>query len=747
MGIQQIFVSHAGKDAGVATELAQQLRNAGHDARIDTRDLALGDNAIEFMNEGISNAAAVIILFSGHSLKAEWQKLEIDAARWNEVAQGGGRCIVVRLDDTPLPPTLGPKAYGRLKPGDRGSLRKLVEDVCKVLFSGQTTSSLVAEAFRPDSENPFRHLRAEFFEDQPELHAKTFALPEAVKVGALDDMKPCILEGSRGTGKSMLLLSLRARNRLLRLPAEKDAPQRFGFYLKLTRGAICNAGARFDAERLDSTVDTVVLTDVAEQELTVQMTESLFSELEYCAKHGLIECDRNVERRLCEAADDLLFDAGDGGVVSFVDLQGKLGKLHKRLAEFIRRRFIYQEQVSVPTATFDLDQFKRVVQLVRRNVPPLASSMFVVLLDEYENLFLHQKRLVNSLVKLGAPQMSVKISRKLASGDTPATTTGQELQEIHDYTRVSLVYNLDDPGERKAYCGLLRHMVGNMVALEGDRPFDMDQLLPRFGDPEVEQSSCLTEVARLNKMTVEEFNDLPDDKRREKKTYYGHAAVYRVLSRPARPPSREAFRRIQRTRAVGVRCHPLLSGVPERGLPPHFRRRASTRGSPRSPARPAVEGGPRGVSAQPHDAQQERRALRRGTQVLPAGSRRVSAPQAAQALERAGGRPRDDRGSGDVGAGPDGGVEAGSCSRRAGGRVSNQGGASGVQAQARLRSATEGIQHLPSLRAGSSDQPAFALENHVEVPAPAGSAGTRPESGRGAGVEERGFERRRRQRE
>ena len=69
MGIQQIFVSHAGKDAAVATELAQQLRNAGHDARIDTRDLALGDNAIEFMNEGISNAAAVIILFPGTALR------------------------------------------------------------------------------------------------------------------------------------------------------------------------------------------------------------------------------------------------------------------------------------------------------------------------------------------------------------------------------------------------------------------------------------------------------------------------------------------------------------------------------------------------------------------------------------------------------------------------------------------------------------------------------------------------------
>ena len=39
MGIQQIFVSHAGKDAEVATELTLQLRNAGHDTKADTLDL------------------------------------------------------------------------------------------------------------------------------------------------------------------------------------------------------------------------------------------------------------------------------------------------------------------------------------------------------------------------------------------------------------------------------------------------------------------------------------------------------------------------------------------------------------------------------------------------------------------------------------------------------------------------------------------------------------------------------------
>ena len=179
MGITHIFISHASKDAEIATELAGHLRNADHETKVDTLDLGLGDNVIAFMNKGIANAAAVIILFSKHTPDAEWQKLEIDAAVWNEVAQDGGKCIVVCLDDTELPPILGPKVYGKLMPGNQESLRKLVEDICGVIISGQTTSSVVAEAFTPNSKNPFRHLRAEFFENQPELHAKTFALPDA----------------------------------------------------------------------------------------------------------------------------------------------------------------------------------------------------------------------------------------------------------------------------------------------------------------------------------------------------------------------------------------------------------------------------------------------------------------------------------------------------------------------------------------------------------------------------------------
>ena len=114
MSIKHIFISHATEDKKIATELEQHLRNAGHETRVDTRDLALGDNAIAFMNEGIADAEAIIILFSKHTSTAKWQNLEIDTAVWNQVASDGGQCIVVRLDDTPIPPVLGHKVYGRL---------------------------------------------------------------------------------------------------------------------------------------------------------------------------------------------------------------------------------------------------------------------------------------------------------------------------------------------------------------------------------------------------------------------------------------------------------------------------------------------------------------------------------------------------------------------------------------------------------------------------------------------------------
>lgn len=530
--MKHIFISHASADVKIAYKLSEYLRNAGHETKVDTRELKLGDDAIAFMNESIMNAHTIIILYSQHTQRADWQKLEINSAIWNEVAQDGGVCIVVRLDDEKIPPILGPKVYGKLDISNPASYQKLIEEICKVILSDKTTSSTLSEAFGSDTHNPFRRIRAEYFEDRPDLLAKTFAPPDALKTGPMEEMMPCFLEGSRGTGKSMLLLSLRGRNFISRHAGESNQYKVFGFYLKLTRGAICNAGIQLNPNNEPqgiSDIKMVQLADIASQEIIVCLIESLLSEISFCINNKSLPCDRLNETVLSESIYSILFGQTNKLSSSIEYLLEALADVHRNIANFIRRRFIYEEQCTVPIATFDLNALKRVIDLVKKSIPVLSNSMYVALLDEYENLFCYQQRIVNGLVKLGSPHISVKIAKKLGINDTSTTTTGQELQETHDYTRLVLVYDVQDENQLSAYHNLLHHIVKNIIQSECSRNIDAIQLLPEDNTVEVNPVDVIREVAKLCKVNEEEFKKWPEDKRKEKLTYYGEAAIYRVL--------------------------------------------------------------------------------------------------------------------------------------------------------------------------------------------------------------------------
>ncbi|MCI0537347.1 MAG: toll/interleukin-1 receptor domain-containing protein [Verrucomicrobiales bacterium] len=530
--MKHIFISHAGADAEFAKRLEGDLRNAGHETKVDTRELKLGDDAIDFMNEGIAEAHTVIILYSRHTPNANWQKLEINSAVWNEVAQAGGVCVVVKLDDSPMPPVLGRKLYGKVDASDPRSYRKLLEDLCGTILPGKTASSLVSDAFRCESSNPFRRVRAEYFEDRPDLLAKTFAPPDALKAGALEEMKPCFLEGSRGTGKSMLLLSLRARNFLSRHKANSSRYKILGFYLKLSRGAICNAGVFPSAGGDPKTIserDFVQITDISSQEIIICILESLFSEIDFCIKQRLLPCDAPVEKALAEAAYSSLFGTEQNCPRSLEELLDRLADTHRKIADFIRRKFIYGEIASVPITTFDLDALKRVIKLVRKLIPIFSNAIFMTLLDEYENLFPYQQRIVNSYVKLAPPDASVKIAKKIGTADTSGTMTGQELQEIHDYTRVPLIYDVEDREQQTAYNQLLTHIVANLLGNEAISFTDMQQLLPTNVAEEVGAGELKAAVAKLCKVSINQFENWSSERQRERMTYYGEAATYRVL--------------------------------------------------------------------------------------------------------------------------------------------------------------------------------------------------------------------------
>ena len=319
----------------------------------------------------------------------------------------------------------------------------------------------------------------------------------------------------------MLLMSLRARNRLSK---QRDVTLTavFGAYLKLTRGALSNV---VDVGQCGNDIKAL-LRETSSQELFACIFESIVSEVHFCLQNSLLTCSGNDQKALsldlsrliaideCESVEEVLH---------------ALTRLRQSIAGYLRRRIVYGEQVNVPTVAFDTDILGKAIDLLRKNVREIRDHRFLILLDEYENLFEFQQEIVNGIAKVAAPNFSIKIARKRSVAYPSATPLGQELQETHDYTRINLVYDVSDAHQRKAYLALLRRFVINLVREELGRNISLNELLPKFSTREVSEENWLGAVCDLTKVDRNKFETWPENRRKEKITYYGTAATYRCL--------------------------------------------------------------------------------------------------------------------------------------------------------------------------------------------------------------------------
>ena len=502
----------------------------GHDVYIDLYELKFGHDIVEFIDDAIAGSHTVIVIYSKNTQGAIWQRLEISAALWNSISQDGGSVIVLKYGPVTLPPLLGARVYGRV---DDGHYQHTLEELCSQIANQISETSTISEALKEDSSNPFWRVRAEYFdEDNPRLLASSFSPPDAAKIRVLEEMKPCFLEGSRGTGKTMLLLSLRARILSARSDSSKSLHNLFGCYVRLDRGAFCNAGRRLTSHDVSAELDLktlIQLTDVFAQEFYLGVIESLVSEISHCARSSRLEFDGASETTLIRSIARVLSRPSVASLARFDDLLEHFADMHLRLSEFVRRRFIYDEPTTIPFVCFDLPTFRRVVNLIRTKVPHLSTSQITILLDEYENLLAYQKVVVNSLIKLGPPTISVKVARKVGSQEVSDTTEGQELQETHDYNRVTLIYSVESDADFARYIGLLENMVGKLLTTREGAPARLADLLPDSSDDEVPREKIVEETLRLLRIDREEFDSWSAQIQDEKLSYYREAAIYRQL--------------------------------------------------------------------------------------------------------------------------------------------------------------------------------------------------------------------------
>ena len=82
-----------------------------------------------------------------------------------------------------------------------------MKELLRALSEPNDARALYSDFQSPVSDNPFRRVRAEHFESIRTL-ARSYSEPEAARYERIVETKPVILEGGRGSGKTMTLKSM-----------------------------------------------------------------------------------------------------------------------------------------------------------------------------------------------------------------------------------------------------------------------------------------------------------------------------------------------------------------------------------------------------------------------------------------------------------------------------------------------------------------------------------------------------------
>jgi hypothetical protein len=133
MEAPKVFISHASEDKGrFVIPFAMALRAHGVDAWVDRWEMLPGDSLVDkIFEEGLKNAAAVVIVLSSISVKKPWVREELNAAFVNKINRGT-KLIPVVIDACEVPEALKSVVWETVK--DLNNIGECVGRVVDSIF-------------------------------------------------------------------------------------------------------------------------------------------------------------------------------------------------------------------------------------------------------------------------------------------------------------------------------------------------------------------------------------------------------------------------------------------------------------------------------------------------------------------------------------------------------------------------------------------------------------------------------------
>jgi len=420
---------------------------------------------------------------------------------------------------------------------------------------------LLTKVESAESKNPFRRVRAEYFHDDYSLLGLAFAEPEKEKYEMLQESKPVIIFGGRGSGKTMILKSLIPDALFARLnvktfkEARENGVNFLSVYFRLKKGSLLlyddhpvlemgfqKTGISKDYELYKRLMDKLRRNEIKDEpiltaginaawaislnELNLKVLKTIIQTLGRLQGKSFIEINRKIEEALASQIFFKLTGQEDNRIKTFDDLQ-------RFLDQELQKIDLYSQNLAIPFTTPvvnwcrpGLEFLDDTCEIITSNIPDLNKVRFFLLFDEFENLRPFQQIIINEWIKT-AHNFSIKLTAKFEGMYTRETNQlGQPLQDGQDYFTYELDYDLCDEKKKALYQNLLLQISQKLLTIEDYAEKDVSKLLEISKERELPQKLIDNEIKNIR--TTAGLNFLPE-KINDYRNKLEIAAIFRLL--------------------------------------------------------------------------------------------------------------------------------------------------------------------------------------------------------------------------
>ena len=107
----KVFISHSTQDKKFVNLLSTRLAKDGIQVWTDSKELSVGDNIKEKINDAIKKTDYFIVVLSKNSTNSNWVNFELSATRLNEISKQQNIILPVLIEDCEIPFSLRDRLF------------------------------------------------------------------------------------------------------------------------------------------------------------------------------------------------------------------------------------------------------------------------------------------------------------------------------------------------------------------------------------------------------------------------------------------------------------------------------------------------------------------------------------------------------------------------------------------------------------------------------------------------------------